>query len=200
MPDDRPLVVHADESCLGNGSDGRNPGGAGALLEVASKGGIVRRDVYISAPDTTNNRMALCGAIAVFALLAKKGQGVRVLFISDSQYLVKGMADWLPAWKARGWRRKGGKIENLELWQMLDRTSSVYEARWEWVRGHAEDPKNEYADRIAVRSATEQLQSDGAISSGFLAWLREHQAKGLFTDYDPDRAFAQSVATLENTA
>src|SRR5687768_941537 len=65
-------VVHADESCLGNGRDGPNRGGAGALIEIRVAGQITRHDIYISAPDTTNNRMALAGAIATFALLSRK--------------------------------------------------------------------------------------------------------------------------------
>ncbi len=118
----RPLqfaLIHADESCLGNGQDAPTPGGAGSLIEVRTRGGVARRDVYISSPDTTNNRMALAGAIATFALLAAKGNRFRVVYVSDSEYLTKGMSEWVPAWQARGWRRAGGKVENLELWQKL---------------------------------------------------------------------------------
>ena len=100
------VAVHADESCLGNGRDGANPGGAGSLIEVGTRDGVVRRDVQISSPDTTNNRMALAGAIATFALLSRKGNRFRVLYVSDSEYLVKGMAEWVPSWIAKGWRRK----------------------------------------------------------------------------------------------
>lgn len=104
-------VVHADESCLGNGRDGKTPGGAASLIEARDRGGrIVRRDLFISAPDTTNNKMALNGAIATFALLSAKGRRFRVAFHSDSQYLVKGMREWVPGWRARGWRRKGGQV------------------------------------------------------------------------------------------
>ena len=97
---DRIVVVHADESCLGNGREGANPGGAGSLIEVRTPAGIVRRDLYISAPATTNNRMALNGAIATLAVLAGKGKRLRVAFVSDSEYLVKGMTEWVPAWRA----------------------------------------------------------------------------------------------------
>ncbi len=182
-------VVHADESCLGNGADGRTPGGAGALVEIRTRSGIARRDIFISAPDTTNNRMALAGAIATFALLSTKGRRLKVAYISDSEYLVKGMREWLPGWKARGWRRKGGKVENVELWQTLDRVSGVHRVLWRWTRGHAGDPKNEYADHLAVRAAEKQIHSDGAVESGFLVWLAERQHRGRYGDYDPDRAF-----------
>lgn len=182
-------VIHADESCLGNGRDGLTPGGAGALIELRSGAKMVRRDVYISAPDTTNNRMALAGAIATFALLSGKGKTLRVVFVSDSEYLVKGMREWVPGWIQRGWRRKGGAIENLDLWKALVQVSSKHEVAWTWVRGHAGNPKNEYANDLAMRSAAEQLMSEGAVASGFLEWLEERRRRGQFVDYDPERAF-----------
>ena len=93
-------VVHLDESCLGNGQEGKTPGGAGGLIETATRGGVQRRDFFLHAADTTNNRMALAGGIAALQLLAGKGQRMRVLLVSDSEYLVKGMREWVPAWKA----------------------------------------------------------------------------------------------------
>jgi ribonuclease HI len=194
-----PVVVHADESCLGNGAEELTPGGAGALIELQRAGGIVRRDVYISSPDTTNNRMALCGAIAVLALLAGKGNRLHVLYVSDSEYLVKGMREWVPGWQARGWRRKGGAIENLALWQTLVKVAGKHQTEWAWVRGHAGDPKNEYADHLAVRAAVEQIQSPGAVASNFLTWLAEGQRRGRFTDYDPDADLRRHLAALEAT-
>lgn len=182
-------VIHADESCLGNGRDGLTPGGGGALIEIRSGGQIVRRDVYISAPDTTNNRMALAGTIATFALLSRKGKKLRVVFVSDSEYLVKGMREWVPCWIQRGWRRKGGAIENLDLWKALVHVSSKHDVGWTWVRGHAGNPKNEYANDLAMRAAAEQLMSEGAVESGFLEWLEARRKRGQFVDYDPDRAF-----------
>ena len=130
-------VLHLDESCLGNGREGENPGGGGGLIEARSGNGRVqRRDFYISAPATTNNRMALAGAIAALQLLAKKGARLGVLMVSDSQYLVKGMREWVPGWSARGWRRKEGAIENLELWKALLASSRLHDVQWTWVRGH----------------------------------------------------------------
>jgi ribonuclease HI len=187
-------VVHADESCLGNGREGTNPGGAGVLIEIRVKDRVERFDVFLSAPASTNNRMALSGAIATFALLSRKGRRLAVSYVSDSEYLVKGMREWLPGWRARGWTRKAGPIENLELWQALAKVAEGHDVRWLWVRGHAGDPKNEYADHLAVRSAREQITSEGAVSSGFLAWLDERRAKGKFTDFDPDAAFASVAA------
>jgi ribonuclease HI len=182
-------VVHADESCLGNGRDGTTPGGAGVLIEVSTARGIARRDLLLSAPDSTNNRMALSGAIATLAILSGKGRRISVTYVSDSEYLVKGMREWVPGWQARGWRRKGGAIENLELWQTLVRVAARHDVTWRWVRGHAGDPKNEYADHLAVRAAETQETSDGAVESGFLDWLDQRRARGQFSDYDPDGAF-----------
>ena len=190
MADLQVAVVHADESCLGNGREGSNPGGAGALIEVRSRGRIARRDLYISAPATTNNRMALAGAIAVFALLSRKGKRLRVVYVSDSEYLVKGMLEWVPEWERRGWRRKGGEIQNPELWRTLVRVSASHQVAWTWVRGHAGNPKNEYANDLAMRAAEKQLMSEGAVESGFLDWLNAKRQRGHYTDYDPDAEFA----------
>jgi ribonuclease HI len=182
-------VVHLDESCLGNGRDGDNPGGAGGLIELWSRGRIQRRDFYLHQPATTNNRMALLGASTALRLLAAKGKRLRVLMVSDSEYLVKGMREWVPGWANRGWTRKAGPIENLPLWQELAEAARLHEVQWTWVRGHAKHPKNEYADALAVAAAREQKSSNGAIESAFSQWLAVRQAKGLYPGYDPDAEF-----------
>jgi ribonuclease HI len=173
--------VHADESCLGNQfRDRATPGGAGGLVEVWRKGAWERRDYWISEPDTTNNRMAIRSAIEALRAL-KRPCAVR--FVSDSQYLVKGISEWLPGWKARGWRRKAGPIENLELWQELDRALLRHDVRTEWVRGHAGHPRNEYANHLATRAAKEQSASGGMVSSGFEAWLEQERERGRYLDF-----------------
>ena len=183
-------ILHLDESCLGNGREGENPGGGAALIEVRSRSGrIERRDFYVHETATTNNRMALLGAARVLDLLARKGSRFAVLMVSDSQYLVKGMREWVPVWKARGWTRKGGPIENLELWKALDRASRGHEVQWTWLRGHRRHPKNEYADWLAVRAARERRSTDGAVESEFAGWLAMEQEKGLYAGYDPDAGF-----------
>jgi ribonuclease HI len=187
----RVAVVHLDESCLGNGREGENPGGAGGLIEVRSRDRIERRDFYTHDHDTTNNRMALTGAIMALTLLAGKGRRLRVLMVSDSEYLVKGMREWAPGWAARGWSRKAGPIENLALWQELARSARFHEVQWTWVRGHRGHPKNEYANDLAIAAAREGKTSAGAITSGFADWLALKRKKGLFLDYDPDLAFDQ---------
>jgi ribonuclease HI len=193
-------VVHLDESCLGNGREGATPGGAGGLIEVRTGRGIERRDVVVSSPDTTNNRMALAGATAVLDTLAGKEKRFVVLLVSDSEYLVKGIREWVPGWERRGWTRKGGAIENLELWQALVAAARKHDAQWTWVRGHKGHAKNEYANDLAVSAAREQRSSDGAIDSGFGDWLAARRAKKLYLDYDPDAAFTeleQRLATGE---
>ena len=190
-------VLHLDESCLGNGREGENPGGGAALIEIRSRGGkLQRRDVYLHEPATTNNRMALKGAAYALEILAAKGARLSVLMVSDSQYLVRGMREWVPGWQSRGWTRKGGAIENLELWKRLVAAARKHEVQWAWLRGHARRPKNEYADRLAVRAAREQHSSEGAVPSGFDEWLAAEQAKGLYAEYDPDAAFAALEARL----
>ncbi|HEU4699683.1 MAG TPA: ribonuclease H [Gemmatimonadales bacterium] len=183
-------ILHLDESCLGNGRQGDNPGGGGGLIEVRTAQGVQRRDFWLSAPATTNNRMALAGARAALDILAGKGVRMRVLLVSDSEYLVKGMREWVPGWIRRGWRRAAGPIENLELWQGLVEAARRHDVQWTWVRGHKGHAKNEYANDLAIRAAKEQTDSAGAVESGFAAWLSAKRAKGLFLRYDPDETFA----------
>jgi ribonuclease HI len=183
-------IVHLDESCLGNGREGDNPGGAGALIEVKIKSGIQRRDVTRHQPASTNNRMALIGATAVLQVLGGKGTRMKVLMVSDSQYLIRGMREWVPGWIRRNWTRKGGPIENLELWQSLVEVARAHDVQWTWVRGHAGHPKNEYANDLAVDAARNQDSTVAAAESGFLQRLGKKQLKKQYLDYDPDAAFA----------
>jgi ribonuclease HI len=189
----RPIaILHLDESCLGNGREGDNPGGGGGLIEVRSRSGRVeRRDFFLHEPATTNNRMALKGATLALELLARKGARFAVLMVSDSQYLVKGMREWVPGWKARDWTRKGGPIENLGLWKALEAASKRHDVQWAWLRGHHLHPKNEYADWLAVRAAREQRSTDGAVDSEFDQWLAAQQEKGRYDGYDADAGFAK---------
>ena len=192
-----PAVLHLDESCLGNGREGENPGGSGGLVEARSRNRRIHRlDFYIHSPATTNNRMALSGAIAALQLLARKGARMRALIVSDSEYLIKGMREWVPGWMARGWKRKVGPIENLELWKALVASAAMHEVQWTWVRGHRGHPKNEYANDLAVAAAREQKTSEGMVESGFESWLATKQAKGLYADYAPDERFIALEARL----
>jgi ribonuclease HI len=175
------VYIHADESCLGNQFQKRaNPGGAGGLLEVWKNGEWERRDYWISEPDTTNNRMALRSAIEGLGVLRQR---CIVHFVSDSQYLVKGICEWMPDWKRRGWKRKAGKIENLELWKQLDAVLQRHDMRPRWVKGHAGHPENEYAHGLATIAAKNRSNSDGLIDSGFQEWLDALREKGKYVAY-----------------
>jgi ribonuclease HI len=180
------VLVHADESCLGNDQTKPSPGGNAALIEATAGDSVARWDFYECSPQTTNNKMALAGAIAALEWIRRQWRRAEIRYVSDSEYLVKGATEWLPGWKARGWKRKGGALENLELWQKLDQAAAAHELSWRWVRGHAGHPKNEYADSLAQQAAQTQRRSDGLVPSQFDSWLRAEQARGRFAGYDPD--------------
>ena len=175
------VVVYADESCLGNGREGDNPGGAAGLIETIAprSGERVRRDYWISEPATTNNRMALRSVIEAFRILSARGRPLRVRFVTDSNYIVKGFNEWVRGWIERGWRRKGGEIENLALWrEAVEEYRRIAAVEWVWVRGHAGHPQNEYANFLAVRAARRQDASEGAVPSGFDEWLAAQRRAG----------------------
>ena len=138
-PDALPFVeIHADESCLGNQfRDRPRPGGAAVLLEFHRGNEVMRRDLWTADASTTNNRMALVSATLALGALRK---ACNVRFVSDSQYLVKGASEWIWGWKRRGWRRKSGAIENVEMWRELDALMARHRVEWVWVRGHAGNP------------------------------------------------------------
>jgi ribonuclease HI len=176
------VYIHADESCLGNQfSDRATPGGAAGLIEVFhERRGWTRRDYYVCEKDTTNQRMALRSASEGLRLLRRP---CRVTFFSDSNYLVTGMKQWIHDWARRGWKRKGGAIENLELWLQTIRASRRHEIEWRWVRGHAGNPKNEYVNQLAIKAAREQQSSHGLVDSGFESWLAAQQERDRFLDF-----------------
>lgn len=191
-------VLHLDESCLGNGRSGLTPGGTGGLIEARAGGQIQRRDFFLHDPDTTNNRMALTGATLALKLLSAKGKRLSVLMVSDSEYLVKGMREWVPGWMRRNWTRKAGPIENLDLWQELVSAARHHHVQFTWVRGHKGHAKNEYANDLAVKAAEEQISSDGVVESGFPAWLELKRKKKLYLDYDPDESFLKFEELLRH--
>lgn len=172
----KPLIyIHADESCLGvQFTDRDSPGGAAGMIEYWKEDRWVRRDYWVTEASTTNNRMALRSATEGLDLLREP---CRVIFGSDSQYLIRGMTEWLPGWVRRGWKRRNGAIENVQLWQTLERSTRRHEVEWRWVRGHAGHPHNEYANHLATRAAKKQDRSDGLVESGFEKWLEIQRDK-----------------------
>jgi ribonuclease HI len=173
------VAVYADESCLGNGREGSNPGGAGGVIEImdGESSRLTRWDYWISEPATTNNRMALRSVIEAFGELSKMDRPFRVVFTSDSKYIVEGMRSWVAGWISRGWRRKAGPIENLALWKQAVEAVSPFETQWNWVRGHNGQPQNEYANHLATRAAAEQSSSGGLVPSALDQWLDAWRAK-----------------------
>lgn len=194
MSSELPLVAaYADESCLGNGKEGDNPGGAGVLLEYRRRSGAIeRRDLWVSESATTNNRMALRSVIETFQALKPS----RVVFTSDSRYLIDGLSEWVFGWAARGWKRKGGEIENLELWD--EAIEAVEEGNhrvaWRWVKGHNGHPQNEYANHLATRAAADQSASGGIVKSGFDAWLGTQKKLHPMAEFPDAKAFVASRA------
>jgi ribonuclease HI len=195
MPDATaiPVLVHADESCLGNDATKPSPGGNGALIEAPAGDSVARWDFYECSPQTTNNKMALAGAIAALEWIRRQWTRARVRYVSDSEYLVKGVTQWLPGWEQKGWKRKGGELQNVELWQKLAQVVRAHEVEWRWVRGHDDNPKNEYADHLAVGAAERQERSNGLLPSGFDTWLAQQRARGKYGNYDPDEQVHERV-------
>ena len=172
MKEETEITIYADESCLGNQFHGsKRPGGAAGMLEYQYEGLLVRKDYWIYEPDTTNNRMALKSAIVGLGHIGDLPRDVR--FVSDSQYLIKGMTDWINSWKNRNWKRKSGKIENLSLWQDLDRIVTNHQIDWQWVRGHDGHSQNEYVDHLATTAAKTGTNSHGLVDSNYLNWTHK---------------------------
>lgn len=132
-------MIYADGACKGN----PGPGGWGVLLRYGER----EKALHGGEAETTNNRMELTAVIEALKALKRP---CRVELYTDSQYVQKGITEWLPNWKRRGWRTSGGgPVKNQDLWQALDRETARHEITWHWVRGHAGDPGNERADALA---------------------------------------------------
>jgi ribonuclease HI len=131
--------IFTDGACSGN----PGPGGWGVILRYRG----VEKELCGFDPATTNNRMELMAAIAGLEALTRP---CRVRLYSDSQYLRNGITQWLPAWKARGWRTADKKpVKNIDLWQRLETAAERHRVEWIWVKGHAGHPENERADALA---------------------------------------------------
>ena len=143
------IVIYTDGACKGN----PGPGGWGALLR-ASDG--VEKELFGGEAQTTNNRMEMMAVIEALSALKRP---CHVVLHVDSQYVLKGMTEWLQGWKAKGWRTAAKQpVKNVDLWQRLDALvhQSEHRIEWQWVKGHAGDPGNERADALANRGV-EQL-------------------------------------------
>jgi ribonuclease HI len=132
------VTIYTDGACDPN----PGPGGWAALLKFGPQEKILTG----AASDSTNNRMELTAAIQGLEALSRPHQ---IQFFTDSEYVKRGITEWMPGWKARNWRRKGGKLANLDLWKRLDKVIQPHKIDWRWVRGHAGDRDNNRVDRLA---------------------------------------------------
>jgi ribonuclease HI len=138
---DNAVIVFADGACKGN----PGPGGWGAILRT----GAHEREICGGERATTNNRMELTAVIRALESLKEPCQ---VNVYTDSQYVQKGISEWMPSWKRRGWLTADKKpVKNVDLWQRLDALASGHSVRWHWVKGHAGHDGNERADVLANR-------------------------------------------------
>lgn len=141
------VVIHTDGGCRGN----PGPGGWGAVLRYGEHG----KELKGGELETTNNRMELTAAIEALGALRRP---CAVAIYTDSQYLRRGVLEWMPQWKRRGWRTANKKpVKNKDLWEKLDELSEKYELDWHWVKGHSGDPGNERADQLANQAIDEML-------------------------------------------
>ena len=133
------VEIYTDGACRGN----PGPGGWGALLILGER----ERTLSGAEPLTTNNRMELTAVIAALEALKRP---VRARVFTDSQYVRRGISEWLPNWKAKGWRTADRKpVKNQDLWQRLESLAEPHRIEWHWVPGHAGVPGNERVDRLA---------------------------------------------------
>jgi ribonuclease HI len=139
------VEIYTDGACRGN----PGPGGWAALLIA----GAERKEIYGAEPQTTNNRMELTAAIEALAALKRRCE---VRLYTDSKYVLQGITEWLPAWKARGWRTAGrAPVKNQDLWERLDALAQAQAIDWQWVRGHSGTEGNERVDALANRAIDE---------------------------------------------
>ena len=137
------VVIYTDGACKGN----PGPGGWGAWM----RWGAHERELFGGERATTNNRMELTAVIEALAALKRPCD---VTIHTDSEYVRKGITEWIHNWKKRGWTTADRKpVKNVELWQKLDALAQSHRVHWRWVRGHAGDPGNERADALANRGA-----------------------------------------------
>ena len=147
------VEMFTDGACLGNPGSG----GWAALLRFNGK----EKEISGSESETTNNRMEM---MAVIAGLRSLSHPCQIAVTTDSQYVQKGITEWIHGWKKRGWRTADKKpVKNIDLWQALDDAQSLHEVTWHWVRGHDGHAENERVDQLA-RAEAESRQAKNKLS------------------------------------
>ena len=143
------VLIYTDGACSGN----PGPGGWGAILMFGEK----TKEICGGEPATTNNRMELMAAIQALETLTKP---CKVELHTDSQYVMKGISEWIHSWKRRGWRTADNKpVKNDDLWRRLDEARQRHDVQWRWVKGHAGHEHNERADALAGQGLAETLRA-----------------------------------------
>lgn len=133
------IEIYADGACKGN----PGPGGWGVILRA----GTHEKELFGGERETTNNRMELTAVIRGLEALKRP---CRIQLFTDSQYVVKGMTEWLAGWKKKGWKNAAKEpVKNVDLWQQLEVLAAQHDIEWNWVKGHAGHPENERADELA---------------------------------------------------
>ena len=139
------IEIFTDGACRGN----PGPGGWGAFLRAENH----EKELFGGERETTNNRMELTAAIEGLKALKKASV---VTLTTDSQYVRKGITEWLASWKAKGWKNSAKKpVKNADLWKLLDEQNQRHQVTWLWVKGHSGHPENELADELANRGIDE---------------------------------------------
>ncbi len=143
------VEIFSDGACKGN----PGVGGWGALLRI----GETEKELFGGEPNTTNNRMELTAVIKALSALTRPCE---VLIHTDSQYVMKGMMEWIDGWKAKGWKTAAKQpVKNDDLWKTLDKLVAMHDVDWRWVKGHSGHPENERADQLANRGVELILKS-----------------------------------------
>lgn len=141
MAEQPQVTIYTDGACEPNPGQG----GWAALLIF----GRHQKQLSGAEGDTTNNRMELTAAVKALGALS---QPCRVDFYTDSEYMRRGITEWLPDWRKRGWKRKGGKLANIDLWQALEASLEEHDITWHWVRGHSGNLYNQRVDSLARKA------------------------------------------------
>lgn len=145
---DQPVVIYTDGACKGN----PGPGGWGVWL----RSGAHEKELCGGEAVTTNNRMELTAVIEALGALKRR---CNVQIYTDSQYVRKGITEWVAGWKRKGWITADKKpVKNQDLWMRLDELAATQDVQWHWVRGHDGDPGNEKADELANRGAAQYMR------------------------------------------
>src|SRR6185436_15680535 len=136
---DQPVQIFTDGACRGN----PGPGGWGVILRFKDQ----EKELWGGEAATTNNRMELTAVIRALEALKRPSQ---VEVYTDSQYVMKGISEWIHSWKRKGWKTADKKdVKNVDLWKQLDALRTGHQVKWHWVKGHDGHPENERADRLA---------------------------------------------------